>query len=246
VEQYSQDFYHDLDQTAGPSAAVVIPLILEYVHVDSVIDVGCGNGGWLAAFQAQGIERIWGVDGNWIDENLLQIPVDYFQRADLSLPLDVEGRFALSMSLEVTEHLPAERAPGFVKDLTRLAPVVLFSAAVPGQGGLNHINEQWPAYWANLFAAHGYKPVDFLRWAVWNDPRVTWWYKQNLLMFASDEALAASPKLAEKAQASPAEPYAVVHPERFRMAERSANPGLGRWLKMGRQALLRSIFKQGR
>lgn len=241
VIPYTSEFYHELDDTAGPSAAVIIPLILDVMSVNSVVDIGCGNGGWLSKFKANGIDTIKGIDGNWIDESLLNISTEDFSRADLSQPLNIDGAFDLSMSLEVAEHLPTERAEGFVKTLTSSAPVVLFSAAIPGQGGLNHINEQWPAYWAKLFAAQGYQPVDFLRLAVWNNADVTWWYKQNLLMFASEAALAAAPKLAQKAKDSPVVPYALVHPERFEMSERAANPSFGRWLKMGKRMLKRSI-----
>lgn len=244
VTPYTSEFYHELDDTAGPSASVVIPLILDVMPVTSVIDIGCGNGGWLSKFKSNGIDKIKGVDGNWIDESQLQIPLENFVRTDLSQPLNIDGKFDLSMSLEVAEHLPEESAQGFVETLTSLAPVVLFSAAIPGQGGLNHINEQWPAYWADLFATQGYQPVDFLRWSVWNNPDVTWWYKQNLLMFASQEALAASPALAQKVNASSSQPYAIVHPDRFQMAARAANPSFGRWLKMGKRMLVRAITKK--
>ena len=67
-----------------------------------------------------------------------------------------------------------------------VAPVVLFSAAIPGQGGVGHKNEQWPDYWANRFATHGYSVSGALRWRIWNDDRVENWYRQNLLLAAAD------------------------------------------------------------
>jgi len=33
---------------------------------------------------------------------------------------------------------------------------VLFSAAIPNQGGTGHINEQWQEYWAEKFYANGF------------------------------------------------------------------------------------------
>ena len=71
--------------------------------------------------------------------------------------------------LEVAEHIPPECADIFVESLTwGLAPVIMFSAAVPGQGGTLHLNEQWPAYWASKFAQHGYVLIDCLRPQLWD------------------------------------------------------------------------------
>ena len=128
------------------------------------------------------------------DDQLL-IPTDRFLRCRVGETLPVEERFDLAISLEVAEHLPQTHAAAFVGELTRLAPAVLFSAAIPGQGGLNHVNEQWPDYWAALFEAQGFQPIDTLRWRIWGDDQITWWYKQNLLLFAADDALAANPRL---------------------------------------------------
>jgi hypothetical protein len=86
--------------------------------------------------------------------------------------------------MEVAEHLPEARAEGLVGDLVRLAPVVLFSAAIPGQGGTGHINEQYLSYWVNHFAARDYVLLDFIRPSLWNDERCDWWYRQNVVLFA--------------------------------------------------------------
>jgi hypothetical protein len=119
------------------------------------------------------------------------------------------------MSLEVAEHLPASAANGFVDTLTRLAPVVLFSAAIPHQLGDGHINEQWQGYWIEKFAARGFRAVDCLRPTIWNDRRIEYWYRQNIFMFASEEGLkkhAALRAFLEKARPLPTD---LVHPEAF-------------------------------
>jgi hypothetical protein len=136
------------------------------------------------------------------------------RRADLTSPLELGRRYDLAISLEVAEHLPPEAAAGFVASLTRAAPVVAFSAAIPGQGGRGHVNEQWPAYWAELFARHGYEPVDALRPLLWDDPGVEWWYAQNVVVFASAEGLGRHPRLGEHPQRGRT-PLALVHPRRF-------------------------------
>jgi hypothetical protein len=102
---------------------------------------------------------------------------------DLTRELPDLGRFDLAVCLEVAEHLPASRAALFVADLVKLSPVVLFSAAIPGQPGVHHVNCQWPAYWADLFAFHGYGCRDEYRWPLWDDDRIESWYRQNVLIF---------------------------------------------------------------
>ncbi len=229
---YDTAFYADLKNTAGPSAGIITPIVQDLVHARRVVDVGCGDGSWLAAFKACGAETILGLDGDWLDEALLRIPPENFQRADLFAPISLPDRYDLAMSLEVAEHLPVDRAASFVGDLVRLAPVVLFSAAIPLQEGPNHINEQWPSYWAGLFAAHGYVPVDAVRMRVWNDPDVTWWYKQNTLIFADEDKLADYPPLLEAHRISGGQVRDLVHPDKYRHLAKRAQPDLGRWLKM--------------
>lgn len=244
MRDYKQSFYDSLDETSLPSARTVVPMVLDLVPAKSVVDLGCGNGSWLRAYLENDVERVLGVDGPWIEESQLHIPADSFQRAALAEGVQVDQKFDLAMSLEVAEHFPKARAEGFVRDLCSLAPVVLFSAAIPEQGGVNHFNEQWPAYWAKLFAAQGFECLDVLRLRLWNVPEVTWWYKQNILMFATDEALSKYPKLAEAKEHCATSGDAVpslVHPEMFENALERTRPPFKRWLKMAPAAFRRSF-----
>jgi len=216
------------------------------MQIGSVADVGCGNGSWLSVFRESGVSRILGVDGDWIEIDRLLIPSECFRRVRLDQDLGIGECFDLAVSLEVAEHLPADRADSFVAGLCQLAPVVLFSAAVPYQGGLNHVNEQWPDYWAERFARQGYRPIDTIRFAVWEDRDVTWWYKQNLLLFANDEVLIQNEKLAKAHNASSQPPLRLVHPDRYEMMARDVAPSLGKWLRRGPQAFRASLAKRKR
>ena len=102
---------------------------------------------------------------------------------DLAQPLQIDRRFDLALSLEVAEHLPPECGSEFVQTLTDLSSVILFSAAIPFQGGTDHLNEQWPEYWADRFDARGYVPIDCIRRRIWRNEDVEWWYAQNLMFF---------------------------------------------------------------
>jgi len=246
MQSYDQGFYEDLTDTALPSARKVVPLLREMMQIDSVIDVGCGNGSWLSVFRESGVDRILGIDGDWIETDRLIIPSECFRRVRLDQGFGLGERFDLAVSLEVAEHLPADRADGFVTGLCQLAPVILFSAAVPYQGGLNHVNEQWPDFWAERFARQGYRPIDTIRFAVWEDPEVTWWYKQNLLIFANDNALAQNEELAKAHDANSRPPLRLVHPDRYEMMARDVTPSFGKWLRRGPQAIRASLAKRKR
>lgn len=195
------------------SARAMVPYILDLTGPGSVVDIGCNRGHWLAVFQESGVEDICGVDGPWVDLTKLLFPRESFGEADLSVTCPKERRYDLAISLEVAEHLKPDRAESFVRDLTALSDVVVFAAAVPGQGGQGHVNEQWPDYWADLFEAQGYVCVDCLRKPFWNDARVFFFYAQNTFVYCKQEQLASFPKLAEHhASGVDRMPLSVVHP----------------------------------
>jgi SAM-dependent methyltransferase len=171
------------------SAQVVVPIVVDLVKPKCVVDVGCGVGTWLAVFKECGVENIKGLDGDYVDRSLLRIPREDFHPVDLTQPFSLEQTFDLAVSLEVAEHLPQSSAIGFVESLVKLAPIILFSAAVPYQGGTDHLNEQWPEYWKQLFLKYNYKMFDPVRKLIFNDKRVEWWYRQNIFMFASSNII---------------------------------------------------------
>jgi len=173
---YDAAFYEAQAPGSTRSARVVAPLVLSKFHVRSLVDVGCGLGTWAAVFQELGVKDVWGVDGEYVDRDRLQISSDRFIPADLAKPLILDRRFDLAICLEVAEHLNAEAAPTLVESLSRLADVILFSAAQPGQDGTQHVHEQWPTYWATLFDSYGYSPIDCIRPLIWEHPDVDWWY----------------------------------------------------------------------
>lgn len=197
----------------GPrkSARRVAPIVLELTDARSVVDVGCGNGAWLEVFRELGVDDLFGIEGPGIDHSLVSVPPSQFLLHDLGEPLSLDRRFDLAVCLEVGEHLEAQSAPVLVESLTELAPVVLFSAAIPGQGGHHHVNEQWPDYWERLFSAHGYLAIDCIRATLWDDSDVDVWYRQNSFVFVDGVRLPSIPKLA--AYPSHSIPRRVVHPD---------------------------------
>ena len=176
-------------EASEASARAVLPIVFDLWRPASVVDVGCLFGSWAAVAAELGAAEVLGIDGDYVERARVGVP---FVARDLAQPLALERAFDLAISLEVAHYLPERRAASFVADLCRLAPVVLFSAAIPHQGGHGHVNEQWPAYWARHFVTCGYTPVDCVRDAVWEHPDVAPWYAQNALLFVSGAGLFAS------------------------------------------------------
>lgn len=163
----------------------MVPHIVRLFHPKSVVDVGCGLGTFLYCFKNEGITDVLGVDGDWVDRALLAqyLTKDEFLPVDLEQPLLLGRKYDLVVCLEVAEHLSPEKADQFVASLVSLGNLILFSAAVPTQGGQNHLNEQWPAYWEEKFARFGFRLHDIIRPIFWDNPRIPTWYKQNSVLY---------------------------------------------------------------
>jgi hypothetical protein len=215
LSPYTKDYYELIRNGSLQSAKAIVPLVLRLVAADSVVDVGCGDGTWLSVFRDSGVPDLLGLDGEYVGDEFLQIPKQCFRAADLKKPFTLARSFDLAISLEVAEHLPAACAASFVESLVRLAPVVMFSAALPFQGGNHHVNEQWPEKWAQLFGAHDYLPIDCIRKHVWNNKAVEWWYAQNTLLFARADFIKEHATLNAEFDRTNIEQLSLVHPRNF-------------------------------
>lgn len=217
---YGERFYNEIGPGSQSSARVVLPLIFDIVRPTSVVDVGCGVGTWLAAAIELGVDDVVGFD-RAVPRQQLRIAEQHYVDVDLSQGLPIDRRFDLAISLEVAEHLPAERAASLVSDLCSLADAVLFSAAVTGQGGQDHINEQWQSWWVRLFAEEGYAVLDPVRPATWTDARVEPWYSQNTLLFVRRTR---ADMLERAAHVPAALPLDLVHPLLWEVKLRALRP----------------------
>ncbi len=215
MSSYTKHFYKYHREGSRQSAREIVPLILELIQPERVIDVGCGAGIWLSVFQEYGVEDVWGIDGDWVDTRMLQIPEERFFPFDLKKPFQLDKQFDVVMSLEVAEHLPGECAATFVDSLTRLGPVVLFSAAIPFQRGTHHLNEQWPDYWARHFQEKGYVAIDCIRKKIWQNDDVEWWYAQNILMFVRQNYLESHPVLKKEFEYTNPSQLSIIHPKLY-------------------------------
>jgi len=213
--KYAEQFYTDQREGSLRSAREVVPLILELVYPRSVVDVGCGVGTWLSVFLDHGVQDVLGLDGAHVPFDMLMIPREVFHPVDLAKPAPMNRSFDLAVSVEVAEHLPMDSAEDFVAFLTGLAPVVVFAAAIPFQGGTGHVNEQWPNFWAGLFKKRGYAVVDAIRPRIWNNENVEPFYRQDLLMFVNESLMREYPAIEQARKLTRDEMLSVVHPRVF-------------------------------
>jgi SAM-dependent methyltransferase len=212
-KHYSPEYFSSIREQSRASAAVVAPLVVQQLQPRSVVDVGCGTGAWANAFKTAGVPDVLGIDGEYCQRASLEIAPDEFLATDLTRLVELPRRYDLAVCLEVAEHLEARLADQLVESLTRMAPIVLFSAAIPFQGGEHHVNEQWPSYWISLFNARGYDALDVLRQRLWSNRGVAWWYAQNMLLFVARNAPELAPQLITAfAPNTDSSPPSLVHP----------------------------------
>lgn len=184
TKQYTADFYMQRQRQTQLSANIVLGLLFSKIEPSAVIDFGCATGVWLAECKRQGVSCVLGLDGDWVDQDLLEIGAEEFMVHNLGLTKYVPKRtYDLALCIEVAEHLSENMVEMLIDSITEASDMVLFSAAVCGQGGTGHINEQPQHYWANQFAARGYICVDLIRPKIWDDESVNVIYKQNMLLY---------------------------------------------------------------
>lgn len=189
---YNENFYNNQAMGSYNSATVVIS-VLERLGIKpkSVFDLGCGVGTWLKAFKDNDNETlILGVDANLIKDEHLWVPRSNILIADFEeeVPKGIEGPFDLAVCLECLEHISQENSIKLVSFLCQLSDTILFSAAIPGQTGENHINCHPLSFWVKVFNERGYDCFDLVRPELLNKSEfVEPWYLQNILIFCKKE-----------------------------------------------------------
>lgn len=210
---YTTEFYEDT--ASDESAEHIFANLPAILSPASVADFGCGQGYWLGTAKDWGATELHGFDGDWVDQSQLHCPTINYQVADFSNTMPtLDRRFDMAISVEVAEHLPADKAEDFVKLLCDASDTVLFSAAIKHQGGNSHVNEQWQAYWIELFKQHGYSCFDVIRPKIWDNENVLWWYRQNIFLFVNDKNKTINRTILHAEQ-----PYPVnlVHPKNYNL-----------------------------
>jgi hypothetical protein len=212
---YSGEFHKHRHARTEHAAELILSLVRDALpSLNSAVDFGCGTGTWLSVLRNMGAETILGIEGPWADVGLLNIPKSDFRHADLESSVELDRSYDLALSLEVAEHLSPTAGDALVKSLANASDFVLFSAAIPGQGGKGHLNEQWQDYWAARFAQVGFEAIDLVRPQIWSNKDIPTWYRQNILLFVKQERQ--TDLTLQKSDANDRDfLLSVVHPETF-------------------------------
>lgn len=215
--RYDGVFFDYVDRGALRSARVIVPIVMRMLGCRSVLDVGCGTGAWLSVYRDQGVQDVAGVDGDYVDRQRLMIPSAAYHAIDVGRDFTLGRMFDLVQSLEVAEHIAPSESRTLIANLVRHGPMVLFSAAVPGQGGENHTNERPYEFWHALFAEHGYAPYDCVRPQILGNRAVEPWYAYNSILYVRSDRAASLDAEVRVTRVPDGRPIPNVAPLSFRL-----------------------------
>ena len=231
---YDQEFYSKLGgdkQKEYSFRNYYIPELQNIAEIKSAIDIGCGTGMLLHELEKLGIQDVIGID-RYCGEELLQIPSRKFYSYNLEeISEGIENiwneignkRFDIACCLEVVEHLSTYCANNIVKLLTMCSDLILFSAAIPYQGGDGHINEQWPSYWEEKFNKMGYVRIDWFRRKFWDKFDCIGYYRQNIVLYVKADCINRYPLLETfRSEGNDLMPMHVVHPTVYNYSVRNS------------------------
>ena len=235
--KYTDHFIENL-----ASARKIVPLVLEIIGTPkSVVDLGGGTGTWCKVLRENGVPRVLCIDDERIKEGDLLVEPGEFLGCNLAERIPDPVLSDLAVSLEVVEHLRKEISEQAVDFLTRSADLVLFSAAIPGQPDARHINEQIPLFWKRLFEQRGFQRLDIIRPRIIGDATISYWYRQNLFLFANAKGLVRVLHPRAAFEALP-DDFELVHSSLLDIYRNALRPlTLRRALKTAWRALKKSI-----
>lgn len=193
------------------SAKIIIPFLIELVHPKRALDVGCGAGAWALEFLNHGVDAV-GID-HFVDKKQVLLDKAQYRDIDLTSSFDL-GHFDIAVCMEVAEHIHDMYSRHLVDLLCKHSDVVLFSAAIPYQGGFHHINEQPPEYWKWRFQNNEYVCLDNIRAACWYNDNINPYYRNNMYLYVREDRLKDYPMLDEYYKSGNHSPGGV-HPALF-------------------------------
>lgn len=174
---YFKSWFFDTDYQT------IAAIIWEIYQPKTVVEFGCGPGHLSRELAKIGVQ-VTAVDG-YSQPDFAELSVE-FHSLNLNDPtaiahLFTNKSFDLALSLEVAEHLEPEVSPTIANWLTKIAPVVIFSAGVPGQEAHGHINLRPRDYWHSLFTQANFIAADRIREKLRLHPSIAHWYRLNIL-----------------------------------------------------------------
>lgn len=182
---YSDKFFRENVKISGDNSKECVDVILEFFKPNSVVDFGCGPGVYLKEFEERGI-KILGIDGSIYSKNNSVIDKAKIIIKDFRKEINLNKKFDMAICFEVAEHMEKKFSGMLVKNITQCGDIIIFTAAKIGQGGMDHINEQNPEFWINIFNENGFifkKKISEEMKKRMREKNVVWWIPENLMVF---------------------------------------------------------------
>ena len=186
---YGEYFYEDWNEPRKiQESSAMAEDIIRFFNPSNALDVGCGSGNLMNELKVRGI-NIKGLEYSTAGIKIcLERGLDvkkFNLEKDL---LEDSSTFDVVISTEVAEHLPESFADRYVDLLCKTSErIVVFTAATPGQGGLDHVNEQPHEYWIDKFTQRGFtfdEPTSLECREGWEARQViSDFYWKNLMIF---------------------------------------------------------------
>lgn len=231
--RYPSAWHASFADVTSNSARLILSFLQNFVRLDSMLELGCGEAHWSANALSLGTQTVCAVDGPWNNKERLNVASSQYIEAEINRNFNVPGKFDMAICLEVAEHVDMNFATKTVSILSEASDVVLFGAAIPYQGGFGHINEQWPSWWNEKFLLAGFRPYDVIRPKFWNHPDIHYWYKQNTILYIREGA-----KNIDLEKLSSLKDWGngeyvmdIVHPEKFLSVASYSEVSILRFLK---------------
>ncbi len=138
----------------------VLDWLIDYLFIykdTPIYDFGCGNGAYLAGMKEAGFTQLKGFEGdpprNSRFDNIVQ--------QDLTKPFIGRPKGTI-ISLEVAEHIPSEFTDTYLENVWWACDsLFICSWAIPGQGGLGHVNELSNADAIQTIMKHGFRYLEY-------------------------------------------------------------------------------------
>lgn len=153
---YNRDFHKSIENDEYPQAVRVGEYISTFLKPSSFLDFGCSTGLYLREVQIK-MPDIHAVGFEFSKEAVDSALCNYVLQADLTNPVEIERiPNTLGLCLEVLEHIEDKYWRQVLENMTRSCDKIIFSAAVPGQGGTGHINCRPKIDWIKRFHELGW------------------------------------------------------------------------------------------
>jgi hypothetical protein len=191
-KSYTPNFYEEVASRADVASQICANLLKETLLIETLIDVGSGTGIWTRNFllTIDQLKELTSIDlpttrRIYLEDSSLDLSKIRIIEQDLvANPYLPEEIFDLTICVEVLEHLVEDAGIKLIEEFGKKTKFLLFSAAVPGQGGTHHINEQKYAYWYEKLKNSGFVPLDIMRPSL-NKPEVPSYYRHNIVLWVN-------------------------------------------------------------